>query len=392
MKKLEFDRKKAEENLIKFRRDLHQIPEIGFDLEKTVKYVCSVLDEYGISYEKIVEGSAVVALIDSGSPGKTVGLRADMDALPIKEETDLPFKSENGNMHACGHDCHTAILLTTGIVLNENKDKWSGKVKLLFQPSEEKDGGAKPMIDAGCLNEPKVDYILGQHVGVLSGEIEIGQMGFVPGPMMASLDEFTIDFIGQGGHGAYPHDTIDPIPMAASAVLALQAFMARRVNALDSAVFTIGQIHGGSQYNIVPNKVSINGTVRCLNESVRKLIAEGCERICKSTAESYGGKAEIDYKFGYPALINDTELTQKLIDLSQEAFGEDSVKRMEKASMGSEDFAYFAQEAPACFTFLNTSKECDGVIYPNHNPKFMVDEDILIKGVDYFVTAVGNLS
>ena len=133
MKKFEFDRKKAEENLIKFRRDLHQIPEIGFDLEKTVKYVCSILDEYGISHEKIVDGSAVVALIDSGNTGKTVGLRADMDALPIKEETDLPFKSENGNMHACGHDCHTAILLTTGIVLNENKDKWAGKVKLLFQ-------------------------------------------------------------------------------------------------------------------------------------------------------------------------------------------------------------------------------------------------------------------
>lgn len=165
MKAFNYDRSKAQETLIKFRRDLHQIPEIGFDLPKTVKYVCDVLEENGIPYKKIVNGSAVVALIEGGKPGKTLGLRADMDGLPVKEETDLEFKSVNGNMHACGHDCHTAILLTTGIVLNNHKDELNGNVKLLFQPSEEINGGAKPMIDEGCLEDPKVDYILGQHVG-----------------------------------------------------------------------------------------------------------------------------------------------------------------------------------------------------------------------------------
>ncbi|MDD7363052.1 MAG: M20 family metallopeptidase [Peptoniphilus sp.] len=391
MKAFKYDQSKAEEILIKFRRDLHQIPEIGFDLPKTVKYVCDVLEENGIPYKKIVNGSAVVALIEGEKSGKTLGLRADMDALPVKEETDLEFKSINGNMHACGHDCHTAILLTTGIILNNHRDELKGNVKLLFQPSEEKDGGAKPMIDEGCLKNPEVDYVLGQHVGVLSQEIEIGQMGFVGGPMMASLDEFTVDFVGQGGHGAYPHDTIDPVPMAASAILALQAFMARKVNALDSAVFTIGQVHGGTQYNIIPDSVSINGTVRCLSEEVRQQIADGCKKICTHTAESYDGKAEINYNFGYPALINDEELADKVFNGSKELFGEKNVKKLSKPSMGSEDFAYFAQEVPAVFTFLNTSKECDGVIYPNHNPKFLVDEDILIKGVDYFVQMSMNL-
>lgn len=391
MKTLNYDKNRAEKNLIKFRRDLHQIPEIGFNLEKTVAYICDVLDRNHIPYEKIVNGSAVVALIEGKEPGKTLALRADMDALPIKEETDLEFKSLNGNMHACGHDAHMAILLTTGLVLNELKDHLKGNVKLLFQPSEEKDGGAKPMIDEGCLENPKVDYVLGQHIGALSEEIELGQMGFVSGSMMASLDEFTIDFIGEGGHGAYPHTTIDPIPMTASAILSIQSFIARRINALDPVVFTIGQIHGGSQYNIVPGHVTIDGTVRCLDEDTRQRVAEGCKTICTHTAKSYGGNVEIDYKFGYPALVNDPELTDFVYSTSKELFGESSVKRLQNSSMGSEDFAYFAQEVPSCFTFLNTSKPHNGKIYPNHHPKFLVDEDILIKGVDYFVQMAANL-
>lgn len=378
--------REVEKDLIQWRRDLHQIPEIGFDLPKTTAYVRKVLEEIGIEYKELVNGSAIVGLIPGNTKNEmTVALRADMDALPIQEETGLDFASTNGNMHACGHDAHTAVLLAAAKILYKNKDILKGNVKLLFQPSEEKDGGAKPMIDEGCMENPTVDYVIGQHVGLLSQELKQGQMGYYPGTMMASLDEFTIKFTGSGGHGAYPHNAIDPITMTAAAIGAYQDFMAREVNALEPAVFTIGKIQGGTQYNIIPDSVTLSGTCRCLSPEIRDQISERIKKISSSIAEAYRGKCSVDYKYGYPSLQNNVALTEKIAEVAKEILDEDTVVELQRPSMGSEDFAFYAQEAPGTFIFWNTSKECDGIAYPNHNSKFMVDENLLIDGVKLFV-------
>lgn len=388
MTNVEFNKQDIESKVIEWRRHIHQNPEYGFDLPETVAYVCKALDEMGVEYHTLVNGSAVVGLIKGEKgEGKTVALRADMDALKVKEETGLPFASTNGYMHACGHDAHTAMLLGAAYVLNSNRDKFAGNVKLLFQPSEEQDGGAKPMIDEGCLENPKVDYVIGQHVGALSDEISLGEIGFYPGTMMASLDEFRIDIIGQGGHGAMPHRTIDPIVITASVIQALQTMMRREINSLEPAVFTIGQIHGGTAYNIVPDKVNINGTVRCLNEDVRKYIQERATAICQGVAESFRGKVEVNYINGYPSLYNDVALTEELQEMAKGLFGEEKIMTLKNPTLGSEDFAFFSREVPSCYVFINTAQEFEGKVYPNHNSKFMVDESQLINGVSYFAHA-----
>ena len=376
------------EQIIKWRRDLHQIPELGFDLPQTTAYVKKVLTDLNIEFKELVNGSAIVALIPGADPnGLTVALRADMDALPIKEETGLEFASTNGNMHACGHDAHTASLLGAAAVLKQCSQEFKGNVKLLFQPSEEINGGALPMIEEGCLNDPPVDYVIGQHVGLLYKSLKPGQMGTYLGCMMASLDEFLITFKGRGGHGAYPQNTIDPIPMAATAVSSIQSFIARRLDPLDSAVFTIGQIHGGSQYNVIPDTVSINGTCRCLNPETRKMIAEGIKILADNIAKAYGGSAIVDYKFGYPVLENDISLAKKVMEIAKKSLGEDKCVYLEKATMGSEDFAYFAEKVPSVFFIWNTSQPLDGICYGNHNSKFLVDETTIPDCVKFFVEA-----
>ncbi len=372
--------KEVEQDIINWRRELHQIPEVGLDLPQTSAYVAEQLRKMGIPYREKVGVSGIVGLIEGGQPGKTIALRADMDALPIKEETGLPFASKNGNMHACGHDAHTAILLGVAKVLNENRDKLKGNVKLIFQPAEEGPGGAKPMIDEGALENPKVDAVMGLHVGNLTDNVKEGIIMVSYDSMMACLDRFRVKLIGKGCHGAYPETGIDPVAMAGYFITKLQTIVSREIGATDPAVITVGKINGGYAYNIIPDKVELEGTVRAVDQEVREYIAKRIEDLAKGTSEAMRGKYEYEYVFGYPPLVNDEEFTKDFVESAKKVIPEEDIVIMKKPVMGGEDMAYFLREVPGTFFFVNTPKAIDGQYYPHHNSKFDIDEDLFWKG------------
>lgn len=372
--------KEVEQDIINWRRELHQIPEVGLDLPQTSAYVAEQLRKMGIPYREKVGVSGIVGLIEGGQPGKTIALRADMDALPIKEETGLPFASKNGNMHACGHDAHTAILLGVAKVLNENRDKLKGNVKLIFQPAEEGLGGAKPMIDEGALENPKVDAVMGLHVGNLTDNVKEGIIMVSYDSMMACLDRFRVKLIGKGCHGAYPETGIDPVAMAGYFITKLQTIVSREIGATDPAVITVGKINGGYAYNIIPDKVELEGTVRAVDQEVREYIAKRIEDLAKGTSEAMRGKYEYEYVFGYPPLVNDEEFTKDFVESAKKVIPEEDIVIMKKPVMGGEDMAYFLREVPGTFFFVNTPKAIDGQYYPHHNSKFDIDEDLFWKG------------
>lgn len=372
--------KEVEQDIINWRRELHQIPEVGLDLPQTSAHVAEQLRKMGIPYREKVGVSGIVGLIEGGQPGKTIALRADMDALPIKEETGLPFASKNGNMHACGHDAHTAILLGVAKVLNENRDKLKGNVKLIFQPAEEGPGGAKPMIDEGALENPKVDAVMGLHVGNLTDNVKEGIIMVSYDSMMACLDRFRVKLIGKGCHGAYPETGIDPVAMAGYFITKLQTIVSREIGATDPAVITVGKINGGYAYNIIPDKVELEGTVRAVDQEVREYIAKRIEDLAKGTSEAMRGKYEYEYVFGYPPLVNDEEFTKDFVESAKKVIPEEDIVIMKKPVMGGEDMAYFLREVPGTFFFVNTPKAIDGQYYPHHNSKFDIDEDLFWKG------------
>lgn len=378
--------KEKEEKLINIRRDLHKIPELGLELPMTMKYISEVLDSENISYKKLLNGNAIVVQIDGYESGKCFAVRADSDGLPIKEETGLEFSSTNDNMHACGHDGHTAIGLVTAMILNENRDKFKGTVKVFFQPGEEYPGGALPMIEEGCMENPKVDAIVGLHEGKFF-PVKQGNIGVKSGALMASMDRFQINVFGKGSHGAQPHLSNDPIPVACEIVSSLQKIISRELNPLDNAVLSVCQIHGGSTQNIIPDEVFIEGTVRTLDEENRKYIARRIEEISKKIAEGYDCKAEVVYDFKYPVLVNDLEFTEFFAETVREVLGEDIIEYIEKPTMGGEDMAFFLQKAKGTFFMLTNPKLYDGDnYYPHHNSKFDIDESQMYKGVVAFVS------
>ncbi len=372
--------KEVEKSIINWRRDLHQIPEIGLNLEQTSQYVIKQLEEMGIEYRKNIGVSGIVGLIKGEKPGRTIALRADMDALPIKEETGLTFASKNGNMHACGHDAHTAILLGAAKVLNENKDKIKGNVKLIFQPAEEGPGGAKPMIEDGALKEPKVDAIMGLHVGNLTENSKEGSIMVSYNNMMACLDRFKLKLIGKGCHGAYPETGVDPIAMAGYFISNVQSIISRELSPTDPAVVTIGKINGGFAYNIIPDSVELEGTVRAVDQKVRENIAKRIEDFAKGISETMRGTYEYEYVFGYPPLVNDKEFTKDFIESAKKIIPEEDIVEMKKPAMGGEDMAYFLNEVPGTFFFMSTPRAVNGEYYPHHNSKFDINEEILWKG------------
>ncbi len=380
--------KNVEEDMIKWRRDLHRIPELGLDLPKTSAYVQGVLDELGIEYKTLVNGNAIVGLIHGGEEGPVMALRADMDALPIKEETGLEFASDNGKMHACGHDGHTAMLLGAAKVLQENRNLIKGKVKLLFQPGEEYPGGALPMIEEGAMEDPKVDAVMGIHNGHIFPEIPKGMIGIKYGPMMASMDRILLKIKGKGAHGAYPHDSIDPISMSFQIGTALQTLVSRETKPVDPVVLSICRIEGGFNQNIIPGMVEMEGTVRTLNRETRSRIARRIEEVSKGIAQSMRGDAELTYDFKYPPLINDEEFTKFFREVAVKVVGEDKILEMKEPVMGGEDMAYFLEKAPGTFIFLNNPKEIEGAIYPHHNSKFDIDESYFKVGAALFVQTV----
>jgi amidohydrolase len=386
----EVDRLVAEINpqVVAWRRDFHQHPELGNSEVRTAKVIADQLRKLGYEVTTGVAGTGVVGVLKGARPGPVVGLRADMDALPVTEQVDLPFKStakatwngqEVGVMHACGHDNHMAILLGAAATFAKVRDRLPGTVKLIFQPAEEGPGGAEPMIKAGVMENPKVDAIFGLHVFPFPA----GSIVYRSGPLMASADSFVIKVKGRQTHGAVPWGGIDPIVVGSQIVLALQTIVSRTVNITEApAVLTVGRFTGGNRSNIIPDEIELEGTVRAFDETVRKSIHDRIRSIASNLAESAGATASVEFGLGYPVTRNDPALTERMVPTLRRAAGADNV-RVGPLTGTAEDFSYFQQQAPGLFVFLGvTPKDQDWTKAPsNHSPLFFADESALPVGV-----------
>lgn len=378
--------KKREKELIKFRREFHKMPEIGLETPETAKFIKKILEENNIEYENYINNNGVVAVIDSGKEGKCLGIRTDMDALEIKEETDLPFKSTNGYMHACGHDSHMAGVLITLLILNDNKDKFRGKVKFIFQPGEEYPGGAELMIKEGVLENPRVDAIVALHAGGIFPEVPKGKIGVKNGKLMASMDKFHIEVLGQGGHGSTPEDTIDPIPVLCDIVQGINKIKSREIPLNEHVTISVCKIQAGFNQNIIPSNGEIEGTVRTYNDEIRSYIRDRIGEIVKSYTLGNRCDYKFSYSWKYPYLENNEEITEKLRNSVKKVLGEEDLYEIESMSMAGEDMSYYLREIPGTFfTLSNLQEDKDGKTYPNHNSKFDLDENLLWKGVAVFI-------
>ena len=358
------------QHMINLRETIHMYPEDGFSEFTTSKIKIEELEKLGIKVQKNVAKTGVVGLIEGKYPGKTVLLRADMDALKIQEQADVEYKSKiDGMMHACGHDGHVAGLLGAAMILNELKDNLHGNVKLVFQPAEERDGGALPMIEEGVLENPKVDAAFAAH---LWGYLNEGEVHLKEGPMMASPDIFNIKVIGKGGHGAVPQESIDPIVITCQIVNSLQTIVSRKINPLDPVVITCGRIQGGDCHNVIPNEVELEGTIRTFNEETRNWVPKVMEDLIRGITTSQGAAYEFKYEPKYPALINDKYMTSFAKESLKKVVGEENVFDLKEPNMGGEDFAYFAQKVPSAFIFVGiANNKSEPVIH--HNPYFKWD-------------------
>lgn len=365
--------------IIDIRRHLHAHPELSFQEYATSNYVAEVLKKLDIPFRDKVADTGLVAMIEGRQPGKTIALRADMDALPITEENEVPYKSTTpGVMHACGHDAHTSSLLGAAKILNQLKDQFSGNIKLIFQPGEEKaPGGASKMIAEGVLKNPAPASVVGQHVMPF---IPVGKVGFKEGMYMASADEIYINIIGKGGHGAMPNHNVDPILIASHLIVALQQIVSRQANPRTSTVLSFGHIAGQGATNVIPNQVYIEGTFRTLDEEWRFEAHERIKKIATGLVEGMGGKVEINIMRGYPFLYNSPELTRRARTYAEDYLGKENVVELE-TWMAAEDFSYYSQNADACFYRLGTRNEAKGIISSVHTPTFDIDEEALKIGM-----------
>ncbi len=369
--------------VINLRRRFHRHPELGMEEYRTAGDVADYLRDVGLDVQTEVGGTGVVGLLRGDEPGRTVALRADMDALPIQEETGAEYASEvAGKMHACGHDAHTANLLGTARILSEltgNGGRLRGNVKFLFQPAEEGPGGAEPMIRDGALDSPPVDAVLGLHV---NSERECGEIVVKSGVVTAAADSAIIDVIGSGGHGAHPDKAVDSIVVAAQVVTALQTVVSREVGPTDSAVVTVGRIEGGFRNNVIAPSVRMEATIRSLEPEVRTSLRSAIERIVSGVTGSMRANYEMQYDFGYPSLHNDEEMVGLVGRVTRDLLGEDALVQAREPSMGAEDFSYFASEVPGCFFRLGVRNEEEGLgMYPAHNSRFDLDESALRYGM-----------
>jgi len=363
------------EEIVDLRRDFHQHPEIALQEFNTARKVERILRGLGIETKMMVKDTGVRGTLKGSLPGKTIALRADLDALPVQEETDLPFSSKNaGAMHACGHDAHTAMLLGAAMVLAE-REQLTGNVVFIFQPAEETGAGAKPMIEEGVLEG--VDGIFGLHVYVPMG---FGTLGYKTGPFMAAGDFFDVKIMGKGGHGGWPHLAIDPIAIAANAISSLQTIVSREVDPLESAVVSICKMEaGGGSYNIIPDSATFGGTIRSHGPELREYLPRRLKEILEGVTSGMRGSYEFSLTRKFPAVINEEKMTQLVVKVAQDLLGKDKVSQM-KPLMGSEDFSYYLHEIPGTFVFLGAESEEKGIIYPLHHPRYDIDEDILPIG------------
>lgn len=366
------------DDIVSYRRTIHNNPEVGDKLPKTKGYVIDKLREMGYEPTEICE-SGIVATIQGNKPGKTFLLRADMDALPMKEETEFDFKSTNGCMHSCGHDMHTSMLLGAAKLLKQNQDQIEGTVKLVFQPDEEGFTGAKKMIKAGVLENPKVDAAMAMHVhsGTPSNVVLYGL-----GTSIAGCNRFRIVVKGTGCHGALPETGVDPINIAAHIYLSLQEIISREISSTKPAVLTIGKFAGGDAPNIIPEEVVMEGTIRSLDKEVGEFIFNRMNEIVTSTAKMFRGKAELIELSSVPPLANDTELANELGNYVKDLVGEKAVVSFEGGGMGSEDFASYSYEVPSVYFMLGAGTKQENPLYglPMHNNKVIFNEDIMVTG------------
>jgi len=368
--------KNFKEQVIAARRDLHRIPETGFNEVKTSAYVAEKLKALGLEVQTGIATHGVVGLLSTGKPGPTLMIRADMDALPITEQTGLAFASTHpGCMHACGHDSHMAMALGAATVLNRVQDRIKGNVKFVFQPAEEGPGGAQPMIAAGVMENPKVDYAVGCHLWTERPE---GYIGIRPGPFMAAMDRFDLKITGKGGHGAQPHLCVDALEIGTQVVAALQRMVSRHMNPIEPAVVTVGTFHAGTAFNITPSEAVMSGTTRTFNEEIWNSWERRMERVVKGVCESMGAGYELTYTRGYPPTINDAKMAEVVRRCAIQVVGDERVVEPD-LSMGGEDMAFFLKLAPGCYYCIGVGREGAA---PLHNSKFDFNEDLMQLGVE----------
>jgi amidohydrolase len=374
--------REIQEDIVNWRRDIHQWPELGCQEVRTSALITAALQAMGVKCQGVA-GTGVVGLINGGLPGKTIALRADMDALPLQEESGVPFASQKpGVMHACGHDAHVAMLLGAAKILAVLAPRLQGNIKLLFQPSEEHHpGGAKALIGEGVLENPQVEMIIGLHVDPLTPG---GVLSWKSGTIMAAADTFKLTIIGTGGHGAKPHLTIDPVVLSAQVILALQTIASRRVDPLEPIVVTVGSIHGGQANNVIPEQVVIKGTVRTLNPILQQRVPVMLEELVAGIVRGAGGDYILQYQTGYPPVVNDSNAVMLVQAAAVKVLGSAGVQEVHRPSMGGEDFAYYAQKVPGCFAFLGVGS-LDVEPSPWHNPRFTLDEAALPFGTAILV-------
>lgn len=373
------------DEVVAIRRQLHQHPELSFCEKETAELIKRCLASRNIEFQSDIAGTGVVATIKGASVRPTIALRADMDALPIQEQNDLPYRSVNeGVMHACGHDAHTAMLLGTAFILNDLRDKFSGTIKLVFQPGEEKlPGGASLMIKEGVLDD--VDLIIGQHV---YPDLPCGEVGFHAGPYMASSDEVNITVKGRGGHAAKPAERDNALLAAAKIVSKLSELYPEKGG---DVVLAFGSFIADGTYNVIPSEVNLKGTMRTFDEIKRKSLKDNILKVAKEIASEYGCEAEIFIEQGYPSLKNDVKLTEKCAAFAKEILGEDKVKELPQL-MTAEDFAWYSQKVPACFYRLGTSNPEKGIKAKQHTSDFNIDENSMRIGIETMVWITQALS
>ncbi|RAV08173.1 amidohydrolase [Paenibacillus contaminans] len=377
----------VQDQVIQWRRRLHQHPELSFHESNTALYIEETLRSIGQMEVSRPTSTSVMARLIGSRPGKTLAIRADIDALPIEENTGLPFASDNpGVMHACGHDGHTAIVLGVAKVMAENSDTLEGEIRFIFQHAEElPPGGAEEMIATGVMDG--VDAVIGAH---LQSPVEVGKVGVVAGPMLASPDTFTITVLGKGGHAAEPHKTIDSIAIGAQLVTNLQHLASRAFNPMDPLVVSVTKFIGGHTHNVIPGSVELCGTVRCMDPALREELPKRMEKIIEGITQAHGATYEFRYDYGYRPLINNEEVTRVVAESVRELYGEDALYTI-KPSMSADDFSAYLHLAPGTYFNIGAGNKEKGIVHPHHHPQFTIDEGSLLIGMKVFITAALKL-
>lgn len=380
--------KSLKNDTIARRRDLHRHPELGFEEKRTAKIVAAAMNELELQVRTEVAQTGVIALLEGSRSGPVVLMRFDMDALPIQEANDVPYASTiPGVMHACGHDGHTAVGITIARMLAERRDQLAGKVKFVFQPAEEGLGGAEGMVREGVLADPEPDYALAFH---LWNERPVDWIGLTPGPVMAGAELFEVTITGKGGHGAIPHEAVDPVLTAAQLVTALQSIVSRNVDPLESAVISVTQVHAGETFNVIPERTRLRGTIRTFLPEVRKMVLRRVEEIAMGIAASMGCTAKVDIRQLTPPVVNDAELTAKVANLTAGMFPKATLSDTE-VSMTSEDMAFMMQTIPGCYVLMGSNNRKKGLCESHHNPRFDFDEAVLSRAAALLAAAAWSL-